>query len=149
MCIFNNKQTVSVTQQLTIRSTLFLSSTNWNDTFPGETSHASFYSPLFQWDKLLSLETIYFYSFVTGLAIGELSPLEMLCSFLPWEWVEELSNMFFLFVLMLYVPFNNFSVLSGWVHVFQGLTSTKQGIKYLAQTSQWIFNSTTGLPYTS
>ena len=40
----------------------------------------------------------------------------------------------FIFVLMLYVIVNNFSVMSGRFPVFLGWTSTKQRIKGLAQT---------------
>ena len=36
-----------------------------------------------------------------------------------------------MFGLILHIPVNNFSVMSGWV--FQGVTSTKQRIKCLAQ----------------
>ena len=38
---------------------------------------------------------------------------------------------FFLFDLILYIPVNNFSFLLGWV--FQGWTSTKQGLMCLGQ----------------
>ena len=38
-----------------------------------------------------------------------------------------------LFVLMLYVPVNNFSVKSGRLSIFLGLTNTKQRLKCLAQ----------------
>ena len=38
-----------------------------------------------------------------------------------------------LFVLMLYIPVNNFSVMPGKCPVFLGRTSTKQRIKCLAQ----------------
>ena len=43
----------------------------------------------------------------------------------------SMVDVMFLFVLILYIPVNNFSVMSGWV--FLGLTSTKQRIKCLAQ----------------
>ena len=50
----------------------------------------------------------------------------------PWRGSYMLSRcFFFLFDLILYVPVNNFSVMSG--RVFLGLTSTKKGLMYLAQ----------------
>ena len=46
-------------------------------------------------------------------------------------WASHGSKLTLLIFLMLYVPVNNFSVISG--QLFLGLTSTKQWIKYLAQ----------------
>ena len=42
---------------------------------------------------------------------------------------------YFLFDLILYIPVNNFSVMSGWV--FPDWTSTKQGYVLLKDTTQW------------
>ena len=39
----------------------------------------------------------------------------------------------YLFVLLLYVPVNNFSVIMGWIPVFWGWTRIKQWMKCLAQ----------------
>ena len=49
------------------------------------------------------------------------------------------------FVLMLYIPVNNFSVMLGQVSVFPGCTSTKQRIKCLAQGQNTVTTPALGL----
>ena len=49
----------------------------------------------------------------------------------PLEATEIVDNYGGLFDLILYIPVNNLSVMSGWV--FLGLTSTKLGLMCLAQ----------------
>ena len=45
--------------------------------------------------------------------------------------LSSMQRIICLFDLMLYLPINNFSVMSGWI--FLGGTNTKQWIKCLAQ----------------
>ena len=48
------------------------------------------------------------------------------CGYTPLKGrIGNISRLSFFFYLILYVPVNMFSVMSGWV--FLGLTSTKQG----------------------